>query len=127
MFQSYDPPLRDALLGLRELILKTAASTEGVGTLSETLKWGQPSYRPVKSGVGTTVRIDRDKSAPDTYAVYVHCQTGLVDTFRELYPNTFRFAGNRALVFRTSEEVPEVELSHCVALALTYHQRKRAG
>ncbi|MGI9414318.1 MAG: hypothetical protein ACR2PM_11650 [Hyphomicrobiales bacterium] len=44
VFDSYPKQTRDRLLALRGLILDTAARTEGVGALEETLKWGQPSY-----------------------------------------------------------------------------------
>ena len=35
---------------------------------------------------GSTVRIDQVKAVPDQIAIYFHCQTDLVATFRELYP-----------------------------------------
>jgi hypothetical protein len=55
--------------------------------------------------------------------MFFHCQTSLVATFRELYPDSFAFQGNRALVFALADEVPEDALKHCIALALTYHTR----
>jgi hypothetical protein len=56
--------------------------------------------------------------------VYFHCQTNLVETFRELYPE-LRYSGNRAILLDAKEKLPEAALGHCVALALTYHLRKR--
>ena len=97
-FRAYPPALREKLMALRELVFDTAARTEGVGPLTETLKWGQPSYLTGESGSGTTVRIDRLKAA-EGYAVYFHCQSGLLGQFRELYPETFRYEGKRAIVF----------------------------
>jgi hypothetical protein len=32
-------------LALRELVLQVAATTEGVGELEESLKWGEPAYQ----------------------------------------------------------------------------------
>ena len=96
----------------------------GVGRLTETLKWGQPSYLTEQSGSGTTVRIDRLKPG-DGYAVYFHCQSGLVGQFRELYPDAFKYEGKRAIVFDSSDRVPAKELRHCIALALTHHARKK--
>jgi hypothetical protein len=55
--------------------------------------------------------------------MYVHCQTTLLDQYRLLYPETFAFDGQRALLFSTTEPVPEEPLRHCIALALTYHRR----
>jgi uncharacterized protein DUF1801 len=124
LFKAYPPALRSRLMVLRELLLDTAARTAGVGRLTETLKWGQPSYLTAETGSGTTVRIDRLK-AGDGYAVYFHCQSGLVGQFRELYPDTFRYEGKRAIVFGIGERVPARELRHCLALAFTHHSRKK--
>jgi hypothetical protein len=44
-----------------------------------------------------------------------------VESFRLLYPDQFRFEGNRALTLSLGEAVPEAAFRHCVALALTYH------
>ncbi len=107
------------------MIFDTGASTEGVGELEETLKWGQPSYLTAQSKSGSTIRIDRVKSTEDRYAVYFHCQSRLVPTFRELYPDSFTYDGSRAIVFSCGDEIPEEELRHCLALALTYHRRKK--
>jgi len=127
VFKACPPGLRARLMALRELVFDTAARTAGVGPLSETLKWGQPSYLTAESGSGTTVRIDRLKSRDDGYAVYFHCQSGLVETFRTIYPDTFAYEGKRALLFDTKSRVPVRELRHCLALALTHHARKKAG
>lgn len=125
VFKTYPPPLRAKLMALRKLILDTAAFTDGVGPLDETLKWNQPSYLTAATGAGTTVRIDRVKSDEPLYAIYFHCQSGLVDRFRELYPQIFRYEGNRAIVFDLADKVPEAELRHCIGLALTHHARKK--
>ncbi len=124
VFAAYPKALRQKLMSLRELVFDVAARTEGVGPLQETLKWGQPSYLTSESGSGTTVRIDRLKSG-NGYAVYFHCQSGLVETFRELYPDTFRDEGKRAIVFETGERVPVRALRHCLGLALTHHLRRK--
>ncbi len=107
---------------LRELIFETAVETEGVGELEETLKWGQPSYL-TKSKSGSTVRIDATKT-PGGYAMYFHCQTNLVETFREMFPKQFKFEGKRAILFNEADEIPVNELRHCIRLALTYHLNK---
>jgi hypothetical protein len=112
-------------MALRELVFDTAAATAGVGPLTETLKWGQPSYLTEETGSGTTVRIDRLKSG-DGYAIYFHCQSGLIGRFRELYPDTFKYEGNRAIHFDAKDRLPVRELCHCIALALTHHLRKKA-
>ena len=127
VFAHYPKPVKAKLLALRRLILDTAKATKGVGALEETLKWGQPSYLTAETKSGSTIRIDQVKSAANQYAVYFHCQTDLVETFRELYPTQMRYGGNRSILLDAGEELPEAALRHCVALALTYHLKKKAG
>ncbi len=124
VFNTYDTEVGKKLLGLRQLIFVTAAQTKGVGELEETLKWGQPSYLTSGPKSGSTIRIDAIKSAPDRYAMYFHCQTRLVETFREVYPHVLTYEGNRAIVFNVNRKIPEQPLQHCIALALTYHLNK---
>jgi hypothetical protein len=125
VFRAYPHVLRQKLLFLRQLIFEAALATNGVGALEETVKWGQPSYVPVQTGIGSPIRIGPVKSAPAQYAMYFHCRTHLAATFRELYPNEFKFGGNRSILFDSDDEVPDQALRHCVSLALTYHLRAR--
>jgi hypothetical protein len=124
IFNAYPNPVRSKLKALRRLIFDIAKSTKGVGALEEAVKWGQPSYLTPESKSGSTVRIDQLKSEAGGYAVYFHCQTDLVETFRELYPD-LRYGGNRSILLDAGEKLPEAALRHCIALALTYHARKR--
>ncbi len=124
VFNTYDEGVREKLLGLRQLIFATAAETKGVGELEETLKWGQPSYLTRAPKSGSTIRIDAKKSVPGQYVMYFHCQTTLVETFRQIYPLELAYEGNRAIVFNVNEKVAEKPLQHCIALALTYHLNK---
>ena len=124
VFAEYPATIRKRLLALRQIIFETASETEGVGKLQETLKWAQPAYVTVETGSGSTIRVDRRKNAERQYAIYFHCQTTLVETFRTLFPATFKFEGNRGIVFDESGRVPVDELKLCIAMALTYHQSK---
>jgi hypothetical protein len=122
-FEAFPPTLRRKLLRLRALIFDTAAATPGVGTLQETLKWGEPAYLTSQSKSGSTVRIGWNKKRPTQYAMYFNCQTTLVETFRTLFPDDFRFEGHRALVFEETAAVPTDALAYCIAAALTYHRK----
>ena len=124
VFDAYPDAVRAKLLTLRAMILETAAKLDGVGPLEETLKWGQPSYLTTRSGTGSTIRIDRVKPGGDRVAMYFHCQTDLVATFRELYPAQMEYGGNRSILFDASARIPDKALRHCIGLALTYHARK---
>jgi len=125
VFKSYSPPIRKKLLALRSLIFDTAARTNGVGELEETLKWGQPSYLTSETKSGSTIRIDGIKGDDTRCAVYFICHTKLVDRFRELYRGKLRFEGNRAIVLNVKEPMPAEELGHCIAMALTYQLQNR--
>lgn len=121
VFDRYPHPLRCALLSLRQIIFETACATQVPGGIIETLKWGQPAYLPARPRVGTTVRIDRVKDSDHAYAAYFHCQTQLIAIFGSVYPGTFLFQGRRAILLSTREPMPQDELKHCLAMALTYH------
>lgn len=123
VFASYPPAARKKLLAIRQIILETAA-TLNVGPIEETLKWGEPSYL-TKSKAGTTIRIAWKSAAPDYIGVYVNCQTTLVETFRDQFPEDFIFEGNRALVLPHDVPLPADALTSCIGAALTYHRSKR--
>jgi Domain of unknown function (DU1801) len=129
VFDAYPARVRKKMLALRELIFQVAADTEGVGLLEETLKWGEPAYLTSVSKSGSTVRIDWKPARPDHYAMYFHCQTQLVDTFRTLFPAEFSFDGNRALVFGIDDALPWDALAVCVRASLTYRlsQKRKAS
>ncbi|WP_417612429.1 DUF1801 domain-containing protein [Parasphingorhabdus sp.] len=116
--------LTEKLIQLRGLILDVARDDPAIGPLEETLKWGEPAFLTTATGSGTTVRVHRHKCSTDTYALFVHCQTDLIDRYRHLYKDSLTFDGNRALLFDVSDALPVDVLRHCIAMALTYHLRK---
>ncbi len=123
-FDGFDPAVRTDALWLRELIFDTAASTDGVGEITETLKWGQPAYLPVRPRTGTTVRIGA-AGGSGQLGMFVHCQTSLIESYRRHYGSELTLDGNRAVVLTAGQRVPAEVLRHCVAMALTYHLRGR--
>lgn len=125
LFDRYPEEVRAKLLALRKLIFDVAVSTPGVGALTETLKWNQPSYVTEQTRSGSSIRIDQIKNDPDKYAMYFHCQTTLVEDFRKLFEGDFYFVGNRCIIFDVKKPLPEKKLRQCIEMALTYHQRKK--
>ncbi|EMN27391.1 PF08818 domain protein [Leptospira kirschneri serovar Sokoine str. RM1] len=125
VFKNYPNEVREKLLFLRKLIFDTADLTEGVGKLEETLKWGQPSYLTSETKSGSTIRIDKVPSKEDKYAIYFHCQTNLISTFKELFPKKFEFEGNRSIQLNVKDPIPNKELKVCISLALKYHLSKK--
>ncbi len=124
-FTAYPQPVRQSLLALRELIFATAQAKPAIGAITETLKWDQPSYLTNQTKSGSTIRLDTCKAHPEGFALYFHCQTSLVETFRTTFGSRFHYEGNRALLFNARDSLPETELRQCIDMALTYHLRKR--
>jgi hypothetical protein len=122
-FDAYPQEMRFALRELRSTILDVADALKAVGAIEESLKWGQPAYRPIGDRVGTTIRIGPMPNSDTDYALFFHCQTSLAADFEQLYPGQFRIVNNRALVFSLGDVTKEKPLRHCIGLALTYHLR----
>ncbi len=125
-YTKLDGNLHERLLEIRALILEVAEDCE-VGPLTETLKWGEPAYLTDATKAGTTIRLGRHKKYPDHAAMFVNCQTTLVDEYRSLFDDELEFEGNRAVVVPLTGELPKEQLGSCIRLALTYHRRKRGG
>ena len=125
VFRAYPKAIREKLMFLRRLILETAAATEGVGELEETLKWGEPSYLTTATRSGSPVSIHQRGTEEDEYAMHFICTTNLIETFRAKYPTTFDYDRNRSILFTIDDEIPAPELCDCISMALTYHRRKK--
>jgi len=119
-FTTYPDEIAILLHSLRDLIL-SVAEKDGISDINETLKWGEPSYI---SKIGSTIRFDWKITSPQQYCIYFNCQTKLVETFKEVYGEKFRFEKNRAIVLSIHEIVPSKELSHCLSMALRYKKLK---
>ena len=120
-FNNYPKEIKAKLDYLRDLIIETAAESDAIAALEETVKWGEPSYLAKK---GSTIRMDWKPKTPNQYAIYFKCTSKLVSTFREAYGLTFNYENNRAILFDLQDEVPKVELKSCIRLALHYHSIK---
>ena len=46
---------RKTLLKVRQLIFECAAADDAIGTLTETLKWGEPAYLTEQTKSGSTI------------------------------------------------------------------------
>ena len=120
-FRLYPPQIQSKLLYLRQLIFEVASENKEIGAIVETLKWGEPSYLAKN---GSTIRIAWKKTQPHEYAIYFNCKTSLVETFKEIYNDTFSYDGNRAIIFDADQPIPATQLKHCFLLSLTYHRIK---
>lgn len=117
-FEQYPAQFKEPLVQVRELIFETAAKVSPEESLSESLKWNQPSYT---SKGASPIRIDR--FGEDKIALLFHCQTTLVATFREMFPEILEFSKNRGIILDANKALPVNELSFCIQMALTYHRK----
>jgi len=124
-FEAFPPEYRAGLLQLRALILETAATTDGVGRLEETLKWGQPAYLTPETKSGSTLRLGLPKTGG--FAIYTHCQTTILSDFQSIFPTEFAYEGNRAIHFDPATPLDHDALRLLIASALTYKLRKTAA
>ncbi len=122
VYDHYPEEYRKPLLQIRELIYTVASEMSGVGELEESLKWGQPTYSTVKPKTGTPIRLDR--FGEDKIGIFVHCQTSLIENFRQLFGNALEFTDNRGIIIDPKKKLPIKELSFCIGMALTYHLKK---
>lgn len=124
-FNQYPETYRMPLLTIRQLIFDTAKELPVVGTVSESLKWQQPSYATSKKA-GSPFRLG---VVDEQLAVFFHCQTTLVETFRGLFGETLTFSGNRAILLDPTDPLPINALTLCIERALTYHldQKDKGG
>lgn len=125
-FDSYPDHIKPKMESLRDLIYEVAKSTEDVGEIEETLKWGEPAYLTSETKSGTTVRIDWKSKSPDQIGLYVSCNTTLIDTFRTMFGDDLTFEGNRAIVFPAEKPIPKKQLMICIQMALRYHLDKNS-
>ena len=121
VISEYPEKVQQKLMHLRSLILEVAEEEKGIEEVEETLKWGEPSYL-VKHG--STIRMDWKRKNPNQYALYFKCTSKLVPTFKMLFHKSFKFEGNRAIVFEMEDEIPKEKLIQCILLALQYHKLK---
>jgi len=124
VFDAYPAPVRKRLLQVRAIIFETAAQL-GVGPLTETLKWGEPAYLTAATGSGSTIRLGRRKSQEAPCGVFFNCNTTLVESFRERFPDAFAYEKNRAICLEATGTLPKAPLASCLAMALTYHRKRR--
>lgn len=88
---------RRVLMSIRGWIFELAGEINGVGPIGESLKWGEPAWRP-KSGSGITIRADWKAQTPDQVMIFFDCKTDLIDRTRSLLSPDLATEGNRAII-----------------------------
>lgn len=120
VFKDYPKHVLPKMYALRQLIIEVANDLQ-IPVLEETLKWGEPSF--VAKG-GSTIRMDWKAKSADFYALFFICSTRLVETFREVHGDIFKYEKNRAIIFHFDDQLPTTELKSCIKAALDYKKVK---
>ncbi|MEP5732549.1 MAG: hypothetical protein ABJL67_24625 [Sulfitobacter sp.] len=122
----WSDPAQQAVWICRTLFHQISTERD-IGPLDETLKWGQPSWRPVRPRTGSTLRMGWRQADADHLAFFVDCKTNLAAQMQDIYPDVFQNDGKRALLLPLSRPFAEQAVAHLAELTFTYHQRKRVA
>ena len=119
-FNAFPTNARRALMSIRDWIFELAGEIDGVGPITESLKWGEPAWRP-QSGSGITIRADWKAKTPDQVMIFFDCKTDLIDRTRSLLSADLTTEGNRAIIL----PLPEPAIKTALGWALTYHRDRK--
>lgn len=114
VFDRTPKPIRNGMHRLRDLIYAEANSP-----VSETLKWGQPSFA-VQGGSPLRIAPTKDGG----FALYTICQTSLIPDFAETFPGMDKIEGTRAILFEDEDQIDPGRHSLLIRHALTYHKKR---
>lgn len=93
------------------------ADALGIAHLDESLKWGEPAWRPRKGGA--TLRLSWKASVAEL-GIFVDCKTDLCARMQSDYPEAFRYVPPRALFLHPGAPLPVEALAHLARIAFRY-------
>ncbi len=125
-FNACPAAARRALMSIRGWVFELAGEIDGVGPVTESLKWGEPAWRP-RSGSGTTIRADWKPDTPDQVMIFFDCKTDLIDRTRALLSPDIKTEGNRAIILPLDQPLPEHAIKTALGWALTYHRDRKSA
>ncbi len=123
LIATWSEPAQQHLLATRAILLDVADSAE-VGALEESLKWGQPAWRPRKARTGATLRLNWTADRPDKLMAFVDCKTDLASQMSTRFPGQYHNDGRRALGFDLDRPLPGDAVAQLAYLTFTYHRAK---
>lgn len=107
---------------IREVILDAAQNAD-IGPVTESLKWGQPAWRPERPRTGSTLRLNWSVDQPETIALFVDCKTTISAEMFAAYPDEFSYETNRAMRLQLGAEIPKSAIAHLAQVTFTYHRK----
>ncbi len=120
---AWPPSAQQHLLSARAIAFETA-ETASTGPLSESLKWGQPAWRPSRPRTGSTLRLNWSPDWPGQLLAYVDCKTDLASQMSTRFPQQFGNDGRRSLAFDLDVPLPQDAIAQLAHLTFTYHRQK---
>ncbi|APE43894.1 hypothetical protein BOO69_11100 [Sulfitobacter alexandrii] len=126
VLNTWPAPARDALWACRALFFQ-AADRVGVAPLEESLKWGQPAWRPSKPRTGSTLRMDWSPHDPDRISFLIDCKTDLAARMRDIHPDMGDNDGRRRITCDLGRALPEQAVSHLAEMTFCYHLSRRGS
>ena len=121
---AWSEPAQTRFLTWRALFGDVAAAAD-IGPLDESLKWGQPAWRPRRPRTGSTLRVDWSPATPDRLDLFVDCKTDLAHRVHDAFPHAFETDGRRRLSVRLDTAHDADALWHLAFATFTYHRHKR--
>ncbi len=116
-FRSWPDRAAECAHSVRSIFVQTAKDI-GVNSLEESLKWGEPAWRPKKGGI--TLRVAWSTNAPEELGVFVDCKSDLCARMQSDFPRSFRYIAPRVMYIALDETIPEDALTHLAKLAFQY-------
>ncbi|MCG8492668.1 MAG: DUF1801 domain-containing protein [Sneathiellales bacterium] len=121
LYQSYPDDVRSKLLALRAMVFDLAAQNDEIGTVTECLKWGTPSYETARPKSGTPLRLQWVEKE-NRFGLFVHCQTNLVSRFKKRHADLV-YDKNRGLLCERDKDIPAEVARDFILSALTYYRK----
>lgn len=122
----WSEPAQQAMWTCRTLFHDIAADND-LGVLDETLKWGQPAWRPKRPRTGSTLRMMWNAQTPDRLALFVDCKTDLAARMQTLYPDLPDNDGQRQLGIDLTAPLPVQAIGHLAQMTFRYHLDRRSS
>ena len=111
------------LLTMRALFFEVAEAAD-IGPLEESLKWGQPAWRPKRARTGSTLRLNWTSHTPDELSAFVDCKTDLAAQMLTRFPESCGNDGRRCLTFPMDDTLNKDAVWTLAWLTFTYHRGK---
>jgi hypothetical protein len=120
VYERFPKEMKTKVLEVREIIFEVGKNNEKITKITETLKWGEPTYQRDRSKYGSPIKINYKKTMENHFSISVISSTNLIQKIKELYPKAFEFNGDREIIINANKKLPKNEIYKFIELALTH-------